>query len=225
MSSNHEDVIHFAFTDGHPNKEPTNSIYYALYKNGQLVKANDGKIKEWTELPLDPAQSDVVYDANPTGEKAWIWDVAGNAQDEPVIVYSRFPNDSTHVYYYAFRKDGHWNNIKLVNSGKWFPKTPSGEIEREPNYSGGIILNHHDPSMVYLSREINGVFEIEQWKTEDQGENWKVTAVTSNSKFNNIRPFVARNHPPDAPPMVLWMSVRNYVHYTDFDSSIKMYIP
>lgn len=225
MSSNHKDVMHFAFTDGHPNKEPTNSIYYAQYKNGQLVKANGGKIKEWTELPLDPAQSDVVYDANPTGEKAWIWDVTGNAQDEPVIVYSRFPNDSTHVYYYAFRKDGQWNNIKLVNSGKWFPETPLGEIEREPNYSGGVILNHHDPSMIYLSREINGVFEIEQWKTEDQGENWKVTAITANSKFNNIRPFVARNHPQVNSPMVLWMNVRNYVHYTDFDSSIKMYIP
>lgn len=225
MSSNHEDVIHFAFTDGHPNKEPTNSIYYTQYKEGELVKASGEKIKEWTELPLDPAESDIVYDASATGEKAWIWDVAGDSRDEPVIVYSRFPNDSTHVYYYAFRKDGQWNNIKLVNSGKWFPETPSGEIEREPNYSGGIILNHHDPSMVYLSREINGVFEIEQWKTEDQGENWKVTSITANSKFNNIRPFVARNHPQANYPMLLWMNVRNYVHYTDFDSSIKMYIP
>jgi len=225
MSSNHEDIIHFAFTDGHPNKEPTNSIYYAQYKEGKLVKASGEIIKDWTDLPLDPAESDVVYDANPTEEKAWIWDVGGNAQDDPVIVYSRFPTDSTHVYYYAFWKDGQWNNIKLVNSGKWFPETPLGEIEREPNYSGGIILNHHDPSMVYLSREINGVFEIEQWKTGNQGENWTVTAITANSKFNNVRPFVARSHPPDTPPMVLWMNIRNYVHYTNFDSSLKMYIP
>ena len=223
MSSNYKDVIHFAFTDGHPNKEPTNSIYYAQYKNGKLLKANGERIKEWSELPLDPAESDMVYDASETLEKAWIWDVAGNAQDDPIIVYSRFPNDSTHVYYYALWKDDKWKNIKLVNSGKWFPETPSGEIEREPNYSGGIILNHSDPSMIFLSREINGVFEIEQWKTEDQGENWSVTAITTNSGFNNIRPFVARNHPQEDSPIVLWMNIRNYVHYTNFDSSIKMY--
>ncbi len=224
MSSNNKDIMHFAFTDGHPNMEPTNSIYYAQYKDGELVKANGEKIKEWSALPLDPAESDMVYDARETLEKAWIWDVAGSSQDTPVIVYSRFPNDSTHVYYYAVWKNGQWINIKLVNSGSWFPDTPLGEQEREPNYSGGVILDHNDPSTVYLSIEKDGIFEIEQWQTEDQGEHWKTIPITSGSKFNNIRPFVVRNHPLEDSPVVLWMNIRNYAHYTNFDSSVKMYV-
>ena len=38
VASNNRDVIHFAFTDGHPNVEQTNSIYYAKYLNGALYK-------------------------------------------------------------------------------------------------------------------------------------------------------------------------------------------
>jgi hypothetical protein len=46
VASNNKDVIHFAFTDGHPHVEPTNSIYYAKYRGGALYKANGEKIKE-----------------------------------------------------------------------------------------------------------------------------------------------------------------------------------
>ncbi len=44
VSSNGIDRIHFAFTDGHPRKEPENSIYYMYYENGGLFKANGEKI-------------------------------------------------------------------------------------------------------------------------------------------------------------------------------------
>ncbi len=39
ISSNKKNTIHFSFTDGHPGNEPTNSIYYAKYKNGNLFNA------------------------------------------------------------------------------------------------------------------------------------------------------------------------------------------
>lgn len=225
VASNNKDVIHFAFTDGHPRNEPTNSIYYAKYKSGELLKADGSKIKSWSELPMDPSESDLVYDASKTMEKAWIWDVAGDSDDRPIMVYSRFPNDSTHIYYYAIWSNKGWNNIKLVNSGGWFPNTIPGETEREQNYSGGIALDHENPSIVYLSAEKNDVFEIEKWETLDQGENWTVTEITRESKLDNIRPFVVRNHPAEDSSAVLWMNLRNYVHYTDYDSSIKMLKP
>ena len=221
IASNNRDVIHFAFTDGHPHVEPTNSIYYAKYRDGSLQRANGEKIIDWSALPLDPKDSDVVYDATASKEKAWIWDIAENKEGNPVVVYAKFPSDSSHVYYYAIFDDGHWNNYRLLDSGPWFPHTPEGAREREPNYSGGIVLDHDDPSQLYLSRETNGVFEIERWTTKDKGKNWDVTAITKNSARDNVRPFVVRNHPDDD-LKVLWMNLERYIHYTDYRGGIKM---
>ena len=105
-----------------------------------------------------------------------------------------------------------------------FMTVVNGTTEREPNYSGGIVLDHEDPSRVYLSREKNGVFEIEKWTTNDKGKNWSVTEVTRNSEFDNVRPFVIRNPSKDDSLNVLWMNVKKYIHYTDYQAAIKMSI-
>jgi len=224
VASNNKDVIHFAFTDGHPNVEPTNSIYYAKYRNNALHKANGEKIAELSDLPIQPKLADIVYDATKTNEKAWIWDVAGTKEGDPVIVYSRFPNDSSHVYYYSIWNNNQWNNYKLVNSGPWFPQTAAGEREREPFYSGGIVLDHEDPAIVYLSRLKNSRFEIEKWTTSDKGKNWSTEDITSHSENNNVRPFVIRDYSPRDSLKVLWMNAEKYIHYTDYHSSVKMNI-
>lgn len=223
VASNDRDFIDFAFTDGHPRDEPTNSIYYARYKNGALYKASGEKIMDWSALPMNPAQADIVYDARETKEKAWIWDVAQDKQGNPVVVYARFPTDSTHVYYYGIYDGTGWNNYKLTDAGPWFPQTRASESQREPNYSGGVVLDHEDPSIVYLSREKDGVFEIEKWLTENKGKNWKVAEITKDSDHDNVRPFVIRNHPDDS-LKVLWMNLDKYIHYTDYRAAIKMSI-
>jgi hypothetical protein len=224
IASNGKNTIHFAFTDGHPNMEPTNSVYYAAYRDSALYKANGERIMDWSALPLQPRQADVVYDAAQTNEKAWIWDIAEDEEGNPVMVYTRFPNDSTHVYYYSLWNEGTWNNYELVNSGSWFPKTPEGVKEREPNYSGGIVLDHQDPSIVYLSREKNGVFEIEKWTTADNGKNWTTREITRDSEHDNVRPFVIRNYDDQDSLRVLWLNITRYTHYTDYQTSVKMNI-
>jgi len=224
VATNNKDVIHFAFTDGHPNAEPTNSIYYAKYRGNALYKANGEKIASWPDTPIQPELADMVYDATKTNERAWIWDVAENKEGEPVIVYSRFPNDSSHVYYYSAWNNNQWNNYRLVDSGPWFPQTPAGEKEREPNYSGGIVLDHNDPSIVYLSRLKNKRFEIEKWTTYNKGKDWSVEELTSNSENNNVRPFVIRDYSAQDSLRVLWLNVERYVHYTDYQTAIKMNI-
>jgi hypothetical protein len=224
IASNDKDVIHFAFTDGHPNVEPTNSIYYAQYRENALYKANGEKITSWSSLPIEPKLADIVYDATKTNEKAWIWDVAENKQGQPVIVYSRFPNDSNHVYYYSIWYNNKWNNYRLVNSGPWFPQTVKGQKELEPNYSGGIVLDHEDPSNVYLSRLKNKKFEIEKWTTANQGKDWRVEEITNDSENDNVRPFVIRNYSALDSLKLLWMNAERYIHYTDYKASIKMNI-
>lgn len=224
VTSNHKDVIHFAFTDGHPNVEPDNSIYYAKYSGNALYKASGEKIASWSAVPIQPKFADIVYDATKTNEKAWIWDVAENKEGEPVIVYSRFPSDTSHIYYYSVWNNNQWNNHKLIDSGPWFPQTPEGEKEREPNYSGGIVLDHEDPAVLYLSRLKDKNFEIEKWTTPNKGLDWKVEEITGNSENNNVRPFVIRDYSAQDSLRVLWMNVEKYIHYTDYQSSIKMNI-
>lgn len=211
--------IHFAFTDGHPRNEPTNSIYYAYYEKGGFYRADGEKICNVDELPFDPAEATIVYNAKKTGERAWVHDVKVDGRGKVHIAYARFPDEETHQYYMA-RFDGKkWNNQFICNSGKWFPETQTGTLEREPHYSGGITINEMDTSVVYLSREVGGVFEIEKWFTKDQGITWQHKSITQGSKFNQVRPVSVWGAEKT---MVLWMENRKYIHFKNFSSSIVM---
>ncbi len=221
VADNGRDRMHLAFTDGHPRNEEANSIYYAGYREGAFHRADGQRITTLEELPIDPAAADIVYDASTTGEKAWVWDVAEGADGQPVIVYVRFPDDTQHVYYYARWDGSRWQNHRLLDAGKWFPQTPPGKTEPEPNYSGGLALDQEDPSIVYLSRQLNGLFEIERWQTPDGGNSWNRRPLTSDSKRDNVRPAAVRNAGPGNALQVLWMRNTHYRHYTDYRSSLQ----
>jgi len=222
VTSNHKDKIFFAFTDGHPNKEPTNSIHFMVYYNDAFYTAKGEKIQDINNAPVQLEAADVVYDATQTKEKAWIWDVAFDIDENPVLVYARFPTDTTHLYYYAHWNGRAWENHKITDAGSWFPQTPAGKKETEMNYSGGIVLDHENPEVVYLSRDVNGTYEIERWETKDGGNNWSSYPITQNSEQDNIRPFAIRNAQEGQPLQVLWMNFSKYIHYTDYDAAIKM---
>jgi rhamnogalacturonyl hydrolase YesR len=222
VDSNGRDRIHLAFTDGHPRDEPTNSIYYACYRRGAFYKADGTKIADLESLPMKPEQTDRVYDARATQVRAWIWDVAEDKNGRPVLVYARLPSENDHRYHYA-RWDGkRWVDHEIVIAGQWFPKTPPGQQELEPHYSGGLVLDHNNPDTVYLSRQVNGVFEVEDWSTRDLGRIWTSVPITQKSLYDNVRPFVIRHHKPGEKPSLLWMQNQNYIHYTNFKSSLKM---
>lgn len=213
VASNGVDVIHIALTDGHPRNESENSIYYMSYRDGAFYTVDGEKIREEGTPPHQPREMDVVYDATVTKEKAWIWDMAADQEGNPVLVYSRFPDDQNHLYGYA-RWDGNsWKNFTLVNSGSWFPGTLEGEREPEPNYSGGIVLDHEDPSMVYMSVNRDSLFEIEAWRTKNGGKSWSTRAITRGSSKDNIRPFAVRGAEAGNPLQILWMQNTQYVHY------------
>jgi len=224
VSSDGKSRIDFAFTDGHPRDEKNNSIYYMYYVKGTFYKANGSKIKNIGE-PVRPNEADIVYDAyNSANPKGWIWDLARDKNGNPVLVYAKFPDSANHLYCVAKWDGKKWINHELVNSGKYFPRGPVGVREREPNYSGGICIDHEDPSILYLSVERNGIFEIERWTSKENGK-WEVEPITKNSKKDNIRPFAVRNAKSGNPVQVIWVTNDRYVHYTDFHSSIKMNIP
>ena len=212
--------IHLIFTDGHPNSEPLNSVYYCYYEKGAFWRADGSKIANMDQLPFHPSDASVIYKATPETGKAWIFDVVVDQKGRPVVAYTRYPNNEKHQYYYAVFDQRKWQDHHLIDSGKWFPQTPEGKKEREENYSGGLTIDPLNASIVYFSHEINDVFEISKAETKDLGQNWKITPVTRNSKLDNVRPIVPRYKKKGDKTVLLWMQNRKYVHYTDYDTSI-----
>lgn len=221
-TTNGRDKIFFAFTDAHPRDRATNSIYFMLYKNGKLYGADGRVISENISDAITPSQVDKVYDASKTFDKAWIWDVAYDKDENPVIVYARFSHSTAqHSYWYARWTGQEWDNQMITKAGQWFQRADykKESPEYENNYSGGVYLDHENPSIVYTSRPINDVFEIEKW-TLNNGK-WTPEAITKESSRDNVRPFVARGYRGDQ-PSVLWMYNYKYPGFRDYNSAIRV---
>jgi hypothetical protein len=216
-----EDTIYFAYTDGHPNIEPNNGIYCGYYKEEAVYRMNGERICSMAELPFHPHEADTVFNGNSSGSKAWIWDIAADAKGYPVIVYAVFASETDHRYFYSRWDGSQWAHHEIVAAGPWFPQTPEGGAETEHYYSGGLILDRQNPANVYLSRSIDGVFEIEHWLTDDNGITWSSSAVTSGSSRHNVRPFLAPGDAGGEGKLLLWMH-GSYVHYTNYDTALKM---
>lgn len=210
--------IDLIFTDGHPRNEPGNSVYYARYEKGAFWRADGTLIATMEDLPLQPAECDKLYDGR-TGGRAWVWSVAADSAGRPVVGYTRLPAETDHRYHFARWDGSRWIDHEITPAGAWFPRTPAGTREREPHYSGGMAIDPANPARVYLSRPVNGVFEIEEWNTPDGGATWSHAAVTRDSAADNVRPFVVPGTPADR-TVVLWMHNLNYEHYTRYRTQL-----
>ena len=213
--------IHFVFTDGHPRVEPTNSVYHAYYEKGEFFKADGSKITDIKNIPFEPGAASTIYKSNEEEGRAWIADIGQDVNGNPVVLYTKSPEETDHRYWYAHFNGEIWINHEICKSGKWFPQTQPGQTEREPHYFGGMTIHPDNAQVVYLSRQINGIFEIERWETADSGKTWKHEAVTQNSEFDNVRPFIPRGLQAEDAEVVLWMENQKYIHYTNFMTSIK----
>ena len=214
--------IHFAFTDGHPRDEISNSIYYMVYQHGMFADAVGKSLGSIANLPFDQTHIPKVYDGDSSRVRSWVWDIALTHDGLPVIVYTTLPEESRHIYNYASWNGSAWSNRLICQGGSWFPRSekPKETPEPEPHYSGGICLDHSNPEVVYLSRPQADVFEIERWETHDAGEQWRYLTVTQHSKSDNVRPVSIAGSPLGVSPSVFWMNASKYRHYTDFESAI-----
>lgn len=224
VANNGKNKIFFAFTDDHPRNRATNSIYYAQYKDGKYYRADGTEIATTDKIKITPQNCDKVYDATKTLEKSWIWDVAYDKDENPVIVYARFSNVMPeHSYWYARWDGSKWINRRITKAGHWFQrdKYSKQKMEYECNYSGGVYLDHENPNIVYTSRPVDRNFEIERWTTSDNGVHWKSELVTCNSDRDNVRPFVIRDY-KEGQPSVLWMYNYKYPGFRAYHTGIRL---
>ena len=211
-ASDGQGTIHFAYTNAHPNETPDVNIYYGRIRAGR-VEAADGADLSELGTPIAPRDADRVFDgAGP----AWIHDVAAGAGGRPVVVFASFPSATSatdHLYHYARWNGSSWDIHAITPAG--------GSIStggRSPLYSGGITLDHDDPSTVYLSRQVGQGWWVETWTTPDGGETWTSHILTPASTVKNVRPLSPRGHEPEH-ETALWMSGA-YANYNSLQTTV-----
>ena len=204
-----------AFNSSHP-RGGDSSLYFASFNaRGSLFHANGRRIARRARLPIRPEQADRVHDMGRTGLRSWVQDVAATRSGRPVIVYAVFPSPRHHQYRYATWSGRRWTHHTVVKDSG--PSISTDAFERF--YAGGITLDHNDPSIVYLSRRVGKVNEIEMWRTRNRGRTWSRTKITSNSPTDNVRPLAPRGlHPGESE--VLWLR-GHYGRYRAFSTAIQ----
>jgi hypothetical protein len=211
-ATNGRNKIAMAWTETHPRNKRT-SVYFAVYRDGALRRAGGSVISTMAHLPIKPTQGQKVYDWRTDG-KAWVHDVALDPAGHPVIVYATFRSRTDHRYRYA-RWDGkRWIDRELVRAGGSMSVDPG-----EPDYSGGISLDHGDPSTVYLSRSVHGKFRVEVWTTRDGGATWSSRVLSGPSAGNDYRPVSPRGQRGDS-MSVIWMH-GTYPSFLDFQTGLR----
>jgi hypothetical protein len=206
-------TIAIAFTNGHP-RERVTSVYYMGYRRGSLWHASGRRIASLDAGPVVPSQADVVYDGRRRGISGWLWDVAIGSRRHPVVLYATFPAPNHHQYWYARWNGRRWVSHFLTDAG---PSISPGTIEQQ--YSGGMSLDHNDPSTVLLSRKFSGHFRIERWHTPDGGGSWQRRTLIAEG-HDAVRPVVPRGPRGGAVPL-LWLQ-GHYGSYKDYHTSIAL---
>jgi hypothetical protein len=172
------------------------------------------------EGPISPSEATRIYNGvgSPTGE-AWVWDIALDQSDNPVVAYSAHPDPLDHRYRYARWNGDRWEDHEIAFAGKRL-------YERQKYYSGGIALDPDNTNVVYISADADirtgkpgrsGHYEIYRGVTDDGGRRWQWTPVTRSSQQDNLRPIVPSGHPGKT--FVLWFR-GDYRAYTDYETEI-----
>lgn len=213
--SNGVDRISFLYTDGNPGSVK-NNVYYMYLQNGALYDADGSIIRKLADAPIAPSDAKKVFDrlaqGSPAGDSSWVWDLSHDpVTQDPIATYVSFVGIK-HIYHYA-RFDGEkWIDHRFdFDTGDSIEGKGLGD-----NYSGGLVLDHTDPSIVYLSRPINGQYALEQWKTSDGGATWSSKMISMEKSAKILRPYVPLNRPKET-AMVLWLSGE----YHSWDSRVN----
>lgn len=212
--SDGKDKIYLTYTTGHPDPEYPNDLYfnYIDIKTLQLTDINGRVLSKIANGPLQVNKTVDYVSQNPTlvvdhsGERDWVWQVVPDSAGRPVIAMVRISRDKkSHNYYRARWTGTEWKQDFVAHAGGAFHQTPRLEM----CYSGGLAIDPIHTNVLYCSVPVAGrygtVYELQRITINDRsGEIEKVEAITSNSKKNNIRPYIIPNS-GNTPLRLAWM--------------------
>jgi hypothetical protein len=210
--------IYIAYTTTHPDNQPTNYIYLNYVdinnrtlhdmKGKQLATIGTGTLHdvESTET-YRSTYPDAVVEATPF--RNWLWEVALDEQQYPVIAMVQISDDKASHNYYHVRWTGiRWQKTFLANAGGHFHQSP--DIEK--CYSGGMAIDRTNPGIIYGSVPVKGqhgeVYELKKFTVTPDGRLAATEQLTFNSPKNNVRPFVLGQNGQQTE--LLWMCGHYY---------------
>ena len=214
------DRIHFCLSDHPEHGEGDNpliltSVYHMYFEGGDWFESDGTEIT--AGQPFGLGDMTKVYDGSTT--KAWVWDVAVDGDGYPRIAYATFPgNDGgEHVANRAHWTGSEWVNHEIADMGSYIPTSAVGANPIEVYYSGGVVLDHANPDVVYVAIGIGSDrWDVHRGTTGDDGASWGLTALTSSGK--NVRPISVLG--ASAALQVVWM-LGTYADYVDYSVGIS----
>lgn len=211
--SNGKDKIYLAYTTGHPDNESPNFLYFN-YIDIHTMQLKDVKGNILSTIADDTFKVSKAADyasqypltlVDNSSARDWVWQVALDENNNPVIAMVRISSDkNSHVYYYAKWNGSEWKKIFLANAGGHFHQTP----DLEKCYSAGMAIDPSNTNHVYCSLPVEGkqgkVYEIIKFVLNESGEVVSTEAVTQDSRQNNVRPYIIPGS-ENTPLRLAWM--------------------
>lgn len=218
--SNGKDRIYLTYTTGHPDNEQPNFLYfnYIDIHNMELEDIGGRRLTRIADAPFNVDKTadymarypSTVVDA--PMERDWVWQLVADKQGRPRIALVRIsPDKSSHDYYYARWTGSGWKKTFLCNAGGHFHQTP----HLEECYSAGMAIDPDCVNEVYCSVPVEGkhgsLYEIVKYTLDDEGSITQKEAITRDSGYNNVRPFMIPSS-EGTPLRLAWM----YGEYYDW---------
>ena len=221
--SNGKDKIYVSYTTGHPDNEMPDWLYFNVIDinkgNGPVLRDLNGKqLSVIADGTFKVNKTDAYAQSYPVtivdktaGVRNWVWQIALDANEHPVIAYPHIDNDKTsHTYWYARWTGTEWRNTWVAYAGHAFHQNWNST---ERCYSGGMALDPDHINDLYLSIPTkdgaynkDGVYEIWKYTIDDEGKvQDNPVQVTTNSAKNNARPFVIPGS-KDSKMRLAWMN-------------------
>ena len=245
--SNGKDKIYLTYTTGHPDNEMPNWLYFNVIDinkgNGPILKDIKGNtLKNVADGTFSVSKTDSYLSQYPytvvdhsANVRNWVWQIALDSEENPVIAYTHIDNaKTTHVYHYGRWTGNAWRDTWVQYGGHAFHQNWN---KTERCYSGGMALDPDSINNLYLSIPTtngaynkDGVYEIWKYTVADNGTVTSSVQMTSNSAKNNMRPFILPGSKNSAMRLAwmngdyyYWMVNKNYTKgyptsiVTDYD--------
>ena len=208
VASNGCDLIHFAYTEGHP-RDYVNSIFHAAYKSGVgIMDSSETPIASLETGMSSPDQGTVVTKGRPD-RVPWVIAVNDFGPSGLYILYSvrtgspgMTPGSmASELEYFIAQWNGEtWTNFFVAHAG---PQLYLGEDD----YSGLFSQQAGNPKVVYISTRVCPLTlkKLSNWEIF-QGStlnflDWSWTPLTHQSKEDNLRPICVSG----TQPALLWL--------------------
>jgi hypothetical protein len=183
-------IVHIAFTETHPS-ESHSHVHYLQYRMGRgFFRANGRRAGRLSDLPLLGSATDLVHGYDSQG-RSWVMDVSDDGAGNPVVAYS-----------VGFGRKVQWFRSARWTGDDWLDRrvAPAYATRRHGDaaghfQSGGIVLDHRNPSIAYLTRVVRDRGVVEMWHTEDDGGSWERVRRLSPRGQNCYRPAAPVNGP------------------------------